>query len=260
MRHFLIALAATLVSTTAGAQVPRYGAAQTPPPRVNPPPPAAPRHAAPPPPTVPAAPPTEFPLPPLMTPPAGGLTHGFPGFFSRDDAPEFSPSRRRAPRTLPLSIPLVPGYIVADGTDTSPRAPAVAAASGTLLLSVTPGRAQVFIDGFYVGTVDDVASRRGLWLPAGPHQVEMRAIGYRTLSVDVVLAPRDTLNYRGELEFMAPAAPEPHPTPPAPQAPPIATGSTVMYVIPNCYIGNVPPRASRLPAGCDIKHVEVLGR
>jgi hypothetical protein len=31
-----------------------------------------------------------------------------------------------------------------------------------------------------------------------------------------------------------------------------------MYVIPNCYIGNVPPRASRLPAGCDIKQVQIL--
>ncbi len=260
MRHLLIALSAVLVSTAVSAQVPRYGAAQAPPITVNPPPPVTHRNAAPqPPPSPPAAPPIQFPLPPLMTPPAGGLTHGFPGFLSRSDAPEFSPSRRHGPRTLPFSIPLVPGYIVAaEGTDTSGRAPVVAA-SGLLRLSVTPARAQVFVDGFYMGTVEDVAARGGLWLAAGPHQLEMRAVGYRTLSIDIVIAPRDTLTYRGELEFTPPAVPEPRPTP-APPAAPVASGPSVMYVIPNCYIGNVPPRPSRLPAGCDIKNVEVLGR
>jgi len=264
MRHLLIALAATLVSTAVSAQVPRYGASHVPPNTVNPLPPVAPRNApAPqPPPLTPAGPPVEFPLPPLMTPPAGGLTHGFPGFFSRGDAQEFSPSRRRAPRTFPFAIPLVPGYIVsAEGTDTSARAPMVVEASGMLRLSVTPARAQVFVDGYYVGTIEDVANRRGLWLAAGPHRLELRAIGYRTLSVDVVITPRDTLTYEGELEFISPAAPQPSPAPaPAPSGPPIATGSSVMYVIPNCYMGNVPPRPTRLPAGCDIKNVEVLGR
>jgi hypothetical protein len=32
-----------------------------------------------------------------------------------------------------------------------------------------------------------------------------------------------------------------------------------MYLIPNCYLGNVPPRANRLSPGCDIKQVQVLG-
>jgi len=35
------------------------------------------------------------------------------------------------------------------------------------------------------------------------------------------------------------------------------TGPTTMYVIPNCYAGNIPPRADRLPAGCDIKNLRV---
>src|SRR5437773_550970 len=146
MRLLLIALAATLVSTAVSAQVPRHGASHAQPSTVNPPPPAAPRNAAPPPPLVPAPPPVEFPLPPLMTPPAGGLTHAFPGFLSRGDAPEFSPSRRHRSRTLPVSIPLVSGYMVsAEGTDTSGRAPVVVEASGELRLSVTPERAQVFV-------------------------------------------------------------------------------------------------------------------
>src|SRR5262249_59460913 len=111
-----------------------------------------------------------------------------------------------------------------------------------------------------VGTAEHSETGRGLGLPAGPHQRELRAIGHRTLRVDIVIVPRKTLNYEGELEFVPPAAPEPRPTAPAAQAAPVATGSSVMYVIPNCYIGNVPPRSSRLPSGCDIKTVEVLGR
>ena len=31
-----------------------------------------------------------------------------------------------------------------------------------------------------------------------------------------------------------------------------------MYVIPKCYAGNLPPRQSRLPSGCDVKQVQVL--
>src|SRR5262249_61719737 len=96
--------------------------------------------------------------------------------------------------------------------------------------------------------------------PPGPHQLDLRAIGHRPLRVDIVIVPRETLNYEGELEFVPPAAPEPRPPAPAAQAAPVATGSSVMYMIPNCYIGNVPPRSSRLPSGCDIKTVEVLGR
>ena len=56
-------------------------------------------------------------------------------------------------------------------------------------------------------------------------------------------------------------APEPEPTPvpiPATPAPPDASAPTVMYVIPNCYAGNVPPRSDRLPPGCDISQVRVL--
>src|SRR5438093_4963349 len=141
MRHFLLALAATLVSTAVSAQVPRYGASHVPPNTVNPPQSVALKNAPAPQPPPPAPPPVEFPLPPLMTQPAGGLTHGFPGFFSRGDSREFSPSRHRAPRTVPFSIPLVPGYIVsAEGTDTSARAPMVVEASGMLQLPVTPVR------------------------------------------------------------------------------------------------------------------------
>jgi hypothetical protein len=258
MRHLLLAVvAAAAFSATAHAQRPTGGAAPT----VTPSQGAAPTRTAPQHPSapqVPAAPPVLFPLPPLMTPPAGGLTHRFPGFFSHGfDAREFSPSRR--PRKIPpYGSYYIPGYIVPSEPDVPPEVPAAEEANGLLRLSVIPDRAQVFVDGYYVGTIADVAVRGGLWLPIGPHRLEFHAIGYRTAQIDVAIAPNETLSYQGELEFIQPATQEP-PAPLAP-APPPAKGSTVMYLIPNCYLGNVPPRPSRMPAGCDINKVEILGR
>ena len=51
--------------------------------------------------------------------------------------------------------------------------------------------------------------------------------------------------YRAALEQMQPAAPR-------------ATGPKRIYVIPGCYAGNIAPRAERLPAGCNIKRVQIL--
>ena len=50
---------------------------------------------------------------------------------------------------------------------------------GRLNLYVTPASAQVFVDGFYAGTVADFQDR-GLWLESGPHRIELRADGYQT--------------------------------------------------------------------------------
>jgi hypothetical protein len=60
-----------------------------------------------------------------------------------------------------------------------------------------------------------------------------------------------------------PDPPAPAPSKPlepaAPLPPPrLPDGPTRIYVIPNCYAGNVPPRAERLPAGCDITRVRIL--
>jgi hypothetical protein len=52
------------------------------------------------------------------------------------------------------------------------------------------------------------------------------------------------------------AAPSPEAStePPANLPPPVRpTGPKTLYVIPNCYAGNVRPRADRLPSGCDLR-------
>jgi hypothetical protein len=124
-----------------------------------------------------------------------------------------------------------------------------AEATGLLRLSVTPDQAQVFVDSYYVGTVEDVNAQRVLELSAGPHRLEFRAPQYQTLTVDVRILPYETVTYRGALEFKRLPVPAP---------PPAAGPPTVMYVIPKCYLGNLPPRQSRLPSGCDVKQVQVL--
>jgi hypothetical protein len=117
---------------------------------------------------------------------------------------------------------------------------------------VTPLAAQVFVDSLYVGTVDDINAQRVLQLAEGPHRLELRAPQYQTVTVDIRISPYETVTYRAALEPMRPAAA-------APAAPGVAAANAKMYLIPNCYLGNIPPRANRLPSGCDIKQVQVLG-
>lgn len=176
-----------------------------------------------------------------MTPPAGGLT-------PRENPPFRTPARPNRGHSGGSYFGPYLGYPeTTPGTPTA--APPVDRATGWLRLAVTPANAQVFVDGYYVGTVDDVNAKRDLALDAGPHRIRFIAPTYQTLAVDVQIAPGDTVTYRGALE----------PATPAPPPPPRTAGAqTSMYLIPNCYLGNVPPRASRLPAGCDIKHVQVL--
>lgn len=49
---------------------------------------------------------------------------------------------------------------------------------------------------------------------------------------------------------------EPPPRPAEPEPPPfVPTGDRTLYVIPGCYVGNVPPKDVKLPANCDLKKV-----
>ena len=57
------------------------------------------------------------------------------------------------------------------GYDRQPRA------FGGVRLRVEPRNAQVFVDGYFVGTVDDFDSGRGLPLESGPQSIEIRAPG-----------------------------------------------------------------------------------
>jgi hypothetical protein len=261
MRHLVMAIAVLILAIPAR---PAHGAGSSPPQTVMPGAatvpgihvtPAQAHPAAPPPPPAPppsrsAGPPIVYPFPPLMSPPAGGLTPPAGGTTSRFSprAPNRTRSSRYGQFGSPFYAPFVSGYpAAADAEAATPAAP-VAAETGFLRLAVTPTAAQVFIDSFYAGTVADIDAQRVLTLDAGPHRIEIRAPQYQTLTVDVRIVPREIVTYRGALEVARPPVPATR-----------AVSSSPMYLIPNCYVGNVPPRPGRLPAGCDIKQVQVLG-
>lgn len=72
---------------------------------------------------------------------------------------------------------------------------------GHLRLKVRPREAQVYVDGYFAGVVDNFDGLfQRLTLRAGGHRVELRAEGYQPLVFDVLIPPGETVTYRGELE------------------------------------------------------------
>ena len=72
-------------------------------------------------------------------------------------------------------------------------------AFGGVRLRVEPRNAQVFVDGYFVGTVDDFDSGKGLPLESGPQSIEIRADGYESLELKVRILPDETITYEGDL-------------------------------------------------------------
>jgi hypothetical protein len=71
---------------------------------------------------------------------------------------------------------------------------------GRVRLKVTPRDAEVFVDGYFAGQVDDFD---GIWqslrLDSGGYRIEIRKPGFETLVFDVRIQPDRTITYRGEL-------------------------------------------------------------
>jgi hypothetical protein len=71
---------------------------------------------------------------------------------------------------------------------------------GALRLKVKPVEAAVYVDGYYVGVIDDFDGIfQRLRIEAGPHRIEIRSPQYETLTVDVRIEPDQTMTYRGQL-------------------------------------------------------------
>ena len=76
---------------------------------------------------------------------------------------------------------------------------------GALKLKVTPRQAEVFVDGYFAGSVDDYDGVfQQLRLEPGPHRIEVRLDGYEPLSFEVRITPERTITYKGELERAEP--------------------------------------------------------
>ena len=72
--------------------------------------------------------------------------------------------------------------------------------TGYLRLRVSPRQAQVFVDGYFAGEVDDYDGIvQGLRLESGTYHIEIVAPGYETLEFDVRIIPGQKINYRGDL-------------------------------------------------------------
>jgi hypothetical protein len=74
-----------------------------------------------------------------------------------------------------------------------------------LRLQVKPRDADVYIDGYYAGVVDDYDGRfQHLDLAPGPHHVQVRAAGYQPLDFDVDIQFDHKTEYRGVLTPLQP--------------------------------------------------------
>ena len=187
-----------------------------------------------------------LPLPQLGLPP-----------IERSERPERSERSERPERVersrRPSAILFVPAfgwpYLPATPVPAPPALPPQEKhATGRLRLDIQTGvDPQIYVDGYYVGMLSDVSGE--LTLDAGAHTIELREDGYESLHVDVQISADGSMTYRGELkpvgraDLRGSAADLPGPRPDVPP--------TTIYVIPGCYVGNVPPKDAGLPAGCD---------
>jgi hypothetical protein len=75
--------------------------------------------------------------------------------------------------------------------------------TGSVKLKVKPRDAEVFVDGYYAGVVDDFDGvLQSLKLDAGAHAIEIRKAGLETLRFDVRVEPERSITFRGEMKAM----------------------------------------------------------
>jgi hypothetical protein len=73
--------------------------------------------------------------------------------------------------------------------------------TGGLRLKIDPKKAQVYVDGYYVGVVDDFdGTFQKLSLDSGTHRIEVKADGFQAADFEVLIAPGQTVTYKGELK------------------------------------------------------------
>lgn len=73
--------------------------------------------------------------------------------------------------------------------------------TGSVKLKVKPRDAEVFVDGYYAGVVDDFdGALQSLKLDAGAHTIEIRKPGLESLRFDVRVQPERSITFRGEMK------------------------------------------------------------
>jgi hypothetical protein len=96
--------------------------------------------------------------------------------------------------------------------------------SSAAQIKVQPREAQVFVDGYYVGTADDFDGwMQRLHVAPGGHDLDVYMPGYRTFSQKVLFRPGATIRIDHVMQPLGPGEPaEPRPSPRPRAAPPAA--------------------------------------
>jgi hypothetical protein len=88
-------------------------------------------------------------------------------------------------------------------------------------LDVKPKEAEVYVDSYYAGIVDDFnGAFQRLRLPPGEHEITLYRDGYRTVTQKVYLTPDNTFKIKYAMEPLA-AGEQPVPRPQPPNPPPV---------------------------------------
>lgn len=90
-----------------------------------------------------------------------------------------------------------------------------------LRFQVTPENAEIFLDGYYVGTADDFDGMfQRLRLAPGEHDIELYLSGYHSVRQKLLVQPGATFRVRYSMEALKPGdTPDPRPVAPAAPAP-----------------------------------------
>jgi hypothetical protein len=117
-------------------------------------------------------------------------------------------------------------------------------------LNVKPNGAEVYVDGYYAGIVDDFdGAFQRLRLPPGEHEIELYFDGYRPVKQKVYLTPDNTFRIKYTMERLAAGEQaEPRPQPVSPPPGPQGVGQPPMQQPPPGYPPIQPP-PQRGPVG-----------
>jgi hypothetical protein len=151
---------------------------------------------------------------------------------------------------VPYAVPVLEREVVIQREVVAePAVPVIVEPSvARLVLDVQPPTAQVFADGYYIGIPEDFRFEQGgAVLEPGPHRIDIVAHDHAPVSFDVNLARGQTATFR---HILAPIVSAAQVTPDV--APPEREQPVTFYLIPGCYMGNVPPQEANLPATCDL--------
>ena len=93
--------------------------------------------------------------------------------------------------------------------------------AGEVRVLATPKQADVFVDGFYAGVVDDFdGTFQRLHMTPGGHAVTLHLEGYRTVTQNIYVAPDQTLKLQLAMDKLRPGeASDPVPIPARPLSP-----------------------------------------